>query len=62
MADTTFIDDLLLGTSTATEAQYNEQIAALLSEGTGTTITVGQLTPTPGSNKLSWGEVKRRLE
>ena len=47
MADT-FIDDLLLGTSTATETQYNEQIAELLSEGMGLSFPVQSLVPTAG--------------
>ena len=47
--------------ATLTADQYNEQQADLLSEGTGTTIGVGALTPTAGSKKLSWGEIKKRM-
>ena len=46
----------------ATAEEYNEQLAELLTEGTGTTVSVGSLTPSANSNRLSWGEVKKRLD
>ena len=46
----------------ATAEEYNELLAELLTEGTGTTVSVGSLTPSANSNRLSWGEVKKRLD
>ena len=39
----------------------NEQIAEMLSEGTGTSISAGTLSPTKGSKRLSWEDITDRF-
>ena len=39
----------------------NEQIAEMLSEGTGTSISAGTLDPTKGSKRLSWEDITERF-